>query len=108
MKFTAADLDSEWKRNDWCSHITPSDVSSVAPYFDFFNSSAMVKTDWQSAKPLVLRESEYDAPQCKMSTEKPQHVFGIGLSKTGTSSLGLALRQLGYKNAYVAFVIQAQ
>ena len=93
--------DSPEDASGWCQHIRSSDVSPLAPYFDFYNSTAMVAHEWASTKEAVLRRSEFDKAECSISSERPSHVFGIGLSKTGTSSLGLALRKLGYKNGCV-------
>ena len=88
------------EQNNWCSHINHNDVQFMAPYFDFFNSSGILSDPkaWPKAKSLVLRGSDYHKAKCSRSTQRPTHVFGVGLSKTATSSLGLALGRLGYRN----------
>ena len=35
-----------------------------------------------------------------VKAEKMHKVFGVGLSKTGTTSLGVALESLGYRNIH--------
>ena len=94
---------------DRCAHVAFEDVAFAA---EFLRSEGVDATPggWPSARRRVLN---YDARACPdpaapyvatgfRARDRPRKVFGVGLSKTGTTSLHNALLSVGFSNSDMA------
>ena len=86
---------------DPCPHIQRDDLLFLRPFVRDVDWSA---DSWRLTKWRLLN-LEDPGPCASARTPQPaerRKVFGLGLSKTATTSLGEALRMLGYRNADMA------
>ena len=94
---------------DRCAHVAFEDVAFAA---EFLRSEGVDATPagWPGARRRVLN---YDARACPdpaapyvatgfRARNRPRKVFGVGLSKTGTTSLHNALLSVGFSNSDMA------
>lgn len=78
-----------------CHHIKPGDLAFLQPYL---RKNEWYDDDWSKTKRNLLNLDTSHCPTQKVTSELPPHVFGVGLSKTGTTSLHDALHALGYND----------
>ena len=87
-----------------CPHITHKDVDLLLPFFDVGvgRRQQVTEQEWNELKPQVLRVhgSPAACPKHNLSSDilRKKKIFGLGLSKTGTTSLAAALKRLGYNS----------
>ena len=95
--------------SDACAHIVYDDVAFMAPYLLAEGIDA-TPDGWAYERQRVLNYDErscvpQDAPYAATgfaSARGRRKVFGVGLSKTGTTSLHNALLQIGFMNSDMA------
>mmetsp|Transcript_46621 Transcript_46621/g.130003 ORF Transcript_46621/g.130003 Transcript_46621/m.130003 type:complete len:373 (+) Transcript_46621:237-1355(+) len=77
-----------------CPHIRPDDLAFISP---FYGAHEWFDNDWEKTKAMILNPDITHCPDGSANRSQ-RKVFGLGLSKTGTTSLHAALNILGYRD----------